>query len=154
MGVSGSAGSGVATGVGGSSAAGGTTGTDASTGTADAPASGGASGFGGVSATGGAKGAGGSHGTGGYTGADGSSGATDTGARYWKPAPNTTFYWDLTNAPPDNTKNVGAYDIDGWDNTTAEVTTLHALVIKVVCYMDAGTYEPASSKHRRSSHRC
>ena len=69
----------------------------------------------------------------------GSSGAAGS---YWKPAQGTTFYWDLSNAPPDNTKNVGAYDIDGWNNTAAEVTTLHALGIKVVCYMDAGTYEP------------
>lgn len=60
----------------------------------------------------------------------------------WTPGANTTFYWDLTNAPPDNTKNVGAYDIDGWNNTTQEVATLHAMGKKVVCYMDVGTYEP------------
>ncbi len=64
-----------------------------------------------------------------------------TGTR-WQPAQGTTFYWDLQNAPPDNTKNVGAYDIDGWGNDAKEVSALHALGIKVVCYMDAGTYEP------------
>jgi Glycoside-hydrolase family GH114/Integrase core domain len=37
---------------------------------------------------------------------------------------------------------VGAYDIDGWGNDAAEVAALHARGIKVVCYMDAGTYEP------------
>ena len=58
------------------------------------------------------------------------------------PSKATTFYWDLSNAPPDNTKNVGAYDIDGWNNTAAEVAALHARGLKVVCYMDAGTYEP------------
>lgn len=99
-------------------------------------------------AGGGAAGATGAAGT---TGAAGSSVAggggggrmstTDAGL-VWRPAKDTTFYWDLTNAPPDNTKNVGAYDIDGWGNDAAEVTALHARGIKVVCYMDAGTYEP------------
>jgi hypothetical protein len=69
------------------------------------------------------------------------SGGTGGGTR-WKPAKNTTFYWDLQNAPPDNTRNVGAYDIDGWGNDANEVAALHARGIKVVCYMDAGTYEP------------
>jgi hypothetical protein len=85
------------------------------------------------------------------TGASGESGAsgTSTGgaggtgtASRWKPAADTTFYWDLQNAPPDNTKDVGAYDIDGWGNDASEVAALHARGIKVVCYMDAGTYEP------------
>jgi hypothetical protein len=61
---------------------------------------------------------------------------------HWMPAKNTTFYWDLQNAPPDNSRNVGAYDIDGWNNSASEVTALHALGIKVICYMDVGTYEP------------
>ncbi len=61
---------------------------------------------------------------------------------WWHPPVTTTFYWDLQNAPPDNTKDVGAYDIDGWNNDAAEVSKLHALGIKVVCYMDAGTWEP------------
>jgi hypothetical protein len=90
-------------------------------------------------ATGGAATGGTKANTGGTQAATG--GSTGAGGSYWKPAPNTTFYWDLSNAPPDNTKNVGAYDIDGWNNTAGEVTTLHALGIKVVCYMDAGTYE-------------
>jgi hypothetical protein len=69
-----------------------------------------------------------------------SSGGASTGT-WWKPAKSTTFYWDLQNTPPDNTKNVGAYDIDGWGNSADEVAALHAKGIKVVCYMDAGTYE-------------
>ena len=70
------------------------------------------------------------------TGGDGSA------ASWWHPSKNTTFFWNLQSAPPDNTKNVGAYDIDGWNNTAAEVSALHGLGLKVVCYMDAGTYEP------------
>jgi hypothetical protein len=90
-------------------------------------------------AGGGAAGAAGSSVAG--SGGGGRTSALDAGAG-WRPAKDTTFYWDLTNAPPDNTKNVGAYDIDGWGNDAAEVTALHARGIKVVCYMDAGTYEP------------
>ncbi|HEY4106127.1 MAG TPA: endo alpha-1,4 polygalactosaminidase [Polyangiaceae bacterium] len=101
---------------------------------------------------GGSDGVGGSSAGGGHAGTTGSTAGSDAGGAsagaaggsgaHWQPAPGTTFYWDLQNAPPDNTKNVGAYDIDGWGNTAKEVTQLHALGIKVVCYMDAGTYEP------------
>ncbi len=76
--------------------------------------------------------------TGDASGDDG--GASD--ASRWAPAKGTTFFWQLQTTPTDNTKNVGAYDIDGFDNTAAEVSALHALGKKVVCYMDAGTYEP------------
>jgi hypothetical protein len=75
--------------------------------------------------------------------ADGKVATSDAGGHpRWTPSKNTTFYWDLSNAPPDNTKNVGAYDIDGWNNSASEVATLHAKGLKVVCYMDVGTYEP------------
>ncbi|MDP8999526.1 MAG: endo alpha-1,4 polygalactosaminidase [Myxococcota bacterium] len=72
------------------------------------------------------------------------SAVADTGSgAWWIPAKNTTFYWDLAGAPPDNTKAVGAYDIDGWNNTASEVMMLHAQGMKVVCYMDVGSYEPS-----------
>jgi hypothetical protein len=100
--------------------------------------SGGASSGGASSDTGGVSSNGGGSGTGGSSGGSGGT----SGGTWWKPAKNATFYWDLQNAPPDNTRNVGAYDIDGWGNSAQEVSTLHALGIKVVCYMDAGTYEP------------
>jgi hypothetical protein len=61
---------------------------------------------------------------------------------HWTPAADTTWFWDLTNTPPDNTHDVGAYDIDGFGNTADEVSALHAMGKRVVCYMDAGTYEP------------
>src|SRR4051812_66046 len=48
------------------------------------------------------------------TGNDG--GGVEAGS-HWIPAKDTTFFWDLQNAPPDNTKNVGAYDIDGFGNS-------------------------------------
>jgi hypothetical protein len=100
-------------------------------GAAGAPSGGASAGGGGVSSSGGAANTGGS--------SSGSGGASGT---WWRPSKNATFYWDLQNAPPDNTRNVGAYDIDGWGNDAQEISALHARGIKVVCYMDAGTYEP------------
>jgi hypothetical protein len=78
------------------------------------------------------------------TGGGGLDGSTDGPASSgrWVPAASTTFFWDLQNTPPDNGRNVGAYDIDGFGNSAAEVTALHAQGKRVVCYMDAGTYEP------------
>jgi hypothetical protein len=111
-------------------------GTTTGAGGAAGTANGGAAGTG----TGGAGGRAGAAGSG--SGGRGGSASTDAGAGRWQPAKATTFYWDLANAPPDNTKNVGAYDIDGWGNDASEVAALHARGIKVVCYMDAGTYEP------------
>ena len=135
---------GASTGKAGASGTGGFTGSGGRSTAVDAAKSGVDTGSGGATSSGGTgeSGASGSADSRASTGVDGSIGATDAGVSYWKPAANTSFYWDLANAPPDNTKNVGAYDIDGWNNTAAEVTTLHGLGIKVVCYMDAGTYEP------------
>jgi hypothetical protein len=76
------------------------------------------------------------------TGASDANHPSDASGGRWIPAQGTTFFWDLQSAPPDNTKNVGAYDIDGFNNTASEVAALHALGKRVVCYMDAGTYEP------------
>ncbi len=90
---------------------------------------------------GGSNNAGGSSSSAGAAGSTGTAGAAGAGSR-WIPAAGTTFYWDLQNAPPNNTRNVGAYDIDGWGNDAKETAALHARGIKVVCYMDAGTYEP------------
>jgi hypothetical protein len=77
-------------------------------------------------------------------GGSGVDGSTDGGVSNgrWVPAGGTTFFWDLVSTPPDNGRNVGAYDIDGFGNDAAEVAALHAQGKRVVCYMDAGTYEP------------
>ncbi|HVW24257.1 MAG TPA: endo alpha-1,4 polygalactosaminidase [Polyangiaceae bacterium] len=105
------------------------------------------SGSGGTTSTGGASGGAGVAGS--SSGGASSTGGANTGGAggatsgtWWKPAKNTTFYWDLQSTPPDNTRSVGAYDIDGWGNDAQEVSALHMKGIKVVCYMDAGTYEP------------
>jgi hypothetical protein len=97
-----------------------------------------ANGGGGGGSGGGAGAGGGDLSAGGGGGSDGGGGS----GGWWKPTRNATFYWDLQNAPPAHDKNVGVYDIDGFNNDAAEVAALHALGLKVVCYMDAGTYEP------------
>jgi len=115
-------------------------------GDASGSSSGSSSGGGDGSASGSGSGSGGSD-SGSHPGNDGSTspegGGDSGGGTWWKPPVNTTFYWELANTPPtQGSENVGAYDIDGWGNTAAEVTTLHGMGLKVVCYMDAGTFEP------------
>ena len=153
-GTGGAPASGATAGAGGTSSTGGAAPNGGSTSTAGATASGGSAPAGGATANGGSTpGTGGASATGGNTsstgGASAAGGGTSSGGSsntdsgtWWKPAPDTTFFWDLQSTPPDNTTNVGAYDIDGWGNDAAEVSALHARGVKVVCYMDAGTYEP------------
>jgi hypothetical protein len=150
-GAAGTRGAAGAVGAAGSSGAAGAVGTAGATGAAGAAGNAGAAGVIGAGGSAGTAGASGSSGAGGSnTGGGGTAGSSASGGSgggagasgHWKPAQATTFYWDLSNTPPDNTKNVGAYDIDGWGNTAQEVATLHARGVKVVCYMDAGTYEP------------
>ncbi len=65
----------------------------------------------------------------------------------WTPAPGTTWYWQIScpgsqNPPCVNMNQpVQIYDIGGFDNTAATVSALHARGVKVLCYMDAGTWE-------------
>jgi hypothetical protein len=61
-------------------------------------------------------------------------------ATFWQPPPRTTWYWQLQGTVP-VTEPAQVYDIDGFNTVTATVGTLHAASVKVVCYMDAGTYE-------------
>ncbi len=87
--------------------------------------------------TGGSEGStGGSEGgSGGSTGGSGGS----TGGQWVMPQ-HLTWYWQIQGTV-DNNEPVAAYDIDGFDNTAAEVAALHAKGIHVICYMDVGTSE-------------
>jgi hypothetical protein len=58
----------------------------------------------------------------------------------WVPAPGTTFQYQLQGTI-DTSVNAAAFDIDGFDNSASVVTSLHAKGKRVICYMDAGTYE-------------
>jgi hypothetical protein len=79
---------------------------------------------------------------GGPTGAPGGSpGGTAPGAAIWIPPKALTWYWQLQGTI-NNSHAVGAYDIDEVDNPATEIAALHAKGIRVICYVDVGTYEP------------
>ncbi len=60
--------------------------------------------------------------------------------RIWVPAPHSTWQWQLT-TPVDTSVPAKVYDIDLFDNPASVVATLHREGRRVVCYLDAGTYE-------------
>ncbi|HKD96687.1 MAG TPA: endo alpha-1,4 polygalactosaminidase [Micromonosporaceae bacterium] len=59
----------------------------------------------------------------------------------WHPALNTSWNWVLSVVPTAPFRAVAMYDVDGFDNTAANVAALHAAGIKAVCYLSAGTFE-------------
>jgi hypothetical protein len=61
-------------------------------------------------------------------------------AGWWTPPQRLTWYWQLQRTV-DNDEPVAAYDIDGFENTAAEVASLHAQGKHVICYIDVGTAE-------------
>jgi hypothetical protein len=62
-----------------------------------------------------------------------------TGSR-WIPPQHLTWYWQLQGTV-NNSEPVAAYDIDGFENTAAEVATLHGQDKHAICYIDVGTAE-------------
>jgi hypothetical protein len=105
--------------------------------------SGGSTGGSGGSTGGSTGGSGGSTGgsggsTGGSGGSTGGSGGSTGGG--WVPPEHLTWYWQLQGTV-NNSEPVEAYDIDGFENTAAEVATLHAKGIHAICYIDVGTDE-------------
>jgi hypothetical protein len=59
---------------------------------------------------------------------------------WWKPPQHLTWYWQLQGTV-NNGEPVAAYDIDGFENSAAEVTALHGQGKRVICYIDVGTAE-------------
>ena len=62
------------------------------------------------------------------------------GSRIWVPGPHTTWQWQLTTPVNQNVK-AKLFDIDLFDNSAAAVASLHRRGARVICYLDAGTYE-------------
>jgi hypothetical protein len=69
----------------------------------------------------------------------GGGGAARAGG-WWTPPQSLTWYWQLT-GKVNNNEPVAAYDIDGFENSSAEVATLHGQGKHVICYVDVGTAE-------------
>ncbi|GAA3490966.1 endo alpha-1,4 polygalactosaminidase [Streptomyces cremeus] len=60
--------------------------------------------------------------------------------RIWQPRPGTAWQWQLDGRVDPRT-DVPVYDIDGFENTAADVARLHADGRKVICYINAGAWE-------------
>jgi Glycoside-hydrolase family GH114 len=76
--------------------------------------------------------------------------AAPKAASYWKPAPGLSFQWQIDAGAPDLTVKADVYDIDvlgdGSNSNQAAtvkqyVDTLHAKGVKVICYLDVGSWE-------------
>lgn len=61
-------------------------------------------------------------------------------AARWVPPQRLTWYWQLT-GHVSTSVDVAAYDIDGFATSASQVAALHRLGRRVICYIDAGTWE-------------
>ncbi len=59
----------------------------------------------------------------------------------WHPTPGTSWQWQLSGTI-DTTFDVAMYDVDLFDTPQATIDALHAAGRHVVCYVDAGSWEP------------
>jgi hypothetical protein len=60
---------------------------------------------------------------------------------WWRPAAGVSWQWQLS-GPLDLSVAVQVYDVDLFDTTAQQVAALHARGRKVICYLNAGAYEP------------
>ncbi len=70
----------------------------------------------------------------------GASGSPRPRIAIWRPSPHATWQWQLT-TPVVQSVPAQVFDIDLFDNSAAVVASLHRRHRRVVCYLDAGTYE-------------
>jgi len=59
----------------------------------------------------------------------------------WRPAVGTSWQWQLTALPIDPTPDAQVFDIDLFDNDVQVVAALHSQGRKVICYLNAGSWE-------------
>jgi hypothetical protein len=60
---------------------------------------------------------------------------------WWRPRAGLTWQWQLS-GPLDRGVEAQVYDIDAVTSSAADVAALHAAGRRVICYVDAGSYEP------------
>ncbi|MER7895555.1 endo alpha-1,4 polygalactosaminidase [Streptomyces sp. NPDC096046] len=58
----------------------------------------------------------------------------------WKPRPGLSWQWQL-DGKVDTSADVPVYDIDGFENSAADVARLHRAGRKVICYVNVGAWE-------------
>ncbi|KOG39828.1 endo alpha-1,4 polygalactosaminidase [Streptomyces resistomycificus] len=61
-------------------------------------------------------------------------------ATRWKPRPGLAWQWQL-DGRVEPSANVPVYDIDGFENSAADVARLHRAGRKVICYVNVGAWE-------------
>ncbi|MFI6034543.1 endo alpha-1,4 polygalactosaminidase [Streptomyces sp. NPDC051315] len=66
--------------------------------------------------------------------------ALGTGEARWQPRPGLAWQWQL-DGPVDPSADVPVYDIDGFENSAADVARLHRDGRKVICYVNVGAWE-------------
>jgi hypothetical protein len=73
---------------------------------------------------------------------DGPPGAVDSApGTPWHPAPGTSWQWQLSGAI-DTSFDVAMYDVDMFEAPQQTIDALHNAGRVVICYVDAGTWEP------------
>ncbi|MFG2944792.1 endo alpha-1,4 polygalactosaminidase [Streptomyces adustus] len=70
----------------------------------------------------------------------GSSTGSSTGKR-WQPRPGAAWQWQLDKRADPAGADVPVYDIDGFENSAADVARLHRDGRKVICYVNVGAWE-------------
>ncbi len=81
-------------------------------------------------------------GGGGGGGGGGGNGSADaSAAAVWQPSPSTSWQWQLSGTI-DTTVDVAMYDVDLFDTPQVTIDQLHAAGRHVICYVDAGSWEP------------
>ncbi|MFF4755811.1 endo alpha-1,4 polygalactosaminidase [Streptomyces sp. NPDC002514] len=62
------------------------------------------------------------------------------GKQRWQPRPGLAWQWQL-DGKADPSVDVPVYDIDGFENSAADVARLHRAGRKVICYVNVGAWE-------------
>ncbi|GAA3894783.1 endo alpha-1,4 polygalactosaminidase [Streptomyces gulbargensis] len=67
-------------------------------------------------------------------------GGAAAAGRRWQPRPGLSWQWQL-DGRVDPSADVAVYDIDGFENSAADVARLHRAGRKVICYVNVGAWE-------------
>jgi hypothetical protein len=71
-----------------------------------------------------------------------SSGSTATApGGVWRPVAGTSWQWQIDGAAIDTSVDAAVFDVDGEQTPAATVAALHAAGRKVICYINAGSWE-------------